>query len=76
MANPEESAKRRYVSAYYFAIIYLGLNDRDQVFEWSERAFEERAGLLAFIKVEPMVDAVREEPRLDLLTRMGLQIEV
>ena len=73
LAELEEMAKGKYVSAYYFAIIYLGLGDHEKMFHWLERAFEERAGFLAFIKVEPMFDPLRSEARFkDLLGRMNL----
>jgi TolB-like protein/Flp pilus assembly protein TadD len=73
IADLQEIAKERYVSAYYFAIIYLGLDEREQIFHWLKRAFEERSGFLAFIKVEPMFDPLRsDETFLDLLGRMGL----
>jgi TolB-like protein/Flp pilus assembly protein TadD len=71
LADLEEIAGQKYVSAYYFAIIYLGLDERNQTFSWLERAFDERAGFLAFIKVEPMFDGLRSDPRFtDLLRRM------
>jgi TolB-like protein/Flp pilus assembly protein TadD len=73
LADLKEIAHEKYVSAYYFAIIYLGLGERDQTFSWLERALDERAGFLAFIKVEPIFDGVRSDPRFtDLLRRMGL----
>lgn len=69
----EEIAKEKYVPAYYFAIIYLGLGEQEQTLSWLERAVEERAGFLAFIKVEPMFDPLRSDTRFaDLLGRMGL----
>lgn len=72
LARLEETAKGRYVSAYYFALIYLGLGEHEQVFSWLERAFEERAGFLAFIRVEPMFDPLRSDARFsDLLGRMN-----
>lgn len=67
----EDIAREKYVSAYYFAIIYLGLDDRDLTFTWLNRAFEERAGFLAFIKVEPMFERLRADERFaELLRRM------
>jgi tetratricopeptide (TPR) repeat protein len=68
----EEQAKQTYVPSYYFAIIYLGLGEPDQVFAWLERAFEERSGFLAYLKVEPMLDPLRDDPRFSsLLHRIG-----
>jgi len=73
LSDLEETAKEKYVSAYYFAIIYLGLGEHDRAFQWLERAFDERSGFLAFIKVEPMFDPLRADERFsDLLRRMGL----
>jgi len=66
-------ARKKYVPAYYFAIIYLGLDVQDEMFRWLERAFEERSGFMAFLHVEPMFDHLREDSRLvDLVERVGL----
>lgn len=63
----------RYVSAYYFAIIYLGLSEMDQAIAWLKTALEERAGFMAFIKVEPMLDPLRTDRRfVDLESQVGL----
>lgn len=72
LADLEELARQKYVSAYYFAIVNLGMDEREQTFEWLERAIEERAGFLAFLKVEPMFDALRSDARFsDVLRRTG-----
>jgi serine/threonine-protein kinase len=73
LASLQEYAKRQYVSAYNIAMIYLGLGNPDKTFEWLKKAFEERSGFLPFIKVEPMVDALRDDSRFhDLLRRIDL----
>ena len=65
-------ARKKYVPAYYFAIIYLGLDVQDEMFKWLERAFEERSGFLAFLNVEPMLDPLRDDARFaGLLQRVG-----
>jgi TolB-like protein/Tfp pilus assembly protein PilF len=65
--------KRKYVSCYDIAVINAGLGDKDQVFVWLEKAYEERDGWLAFwAKVDPRLDGVRADPRFaDLLRRIG-----
>jgi serine/threonine-protein kinase len=69
----EKIAGERYVSSYYFAVIYLGLGEIDRTFEWLEKAFEERSGFLPFLNVEPMLDSARSDSRFtDLLRRIGL----
>ena len=67
IAQLERVSKRQYVSSYFIAIIYLGLGDLDRTFEWLEKAYEERSGFIAFINVEPMLDALRGDPRFKTL---------
>jgi hypothetical protein len=55
------------------ATVYAGLGDRDKAFEWLEKAYQERSPRLTWLKVEPMLDSIRSDPRYaDLLRRMGL----
>jgi eukaryotic-like serine/threonine-protein kinase len=69
-----EAASRRYVASYYFAIVHLGLGEKDRAFEYLDKACDERAGFLAFLGVEPMFDPVRRDSRFrELLGRVGLK---
>jgi serine/threonine protein kinase/tetratricopeptide (TPR) repeat protein len=71
-----ELAEREYVSPYSYARIYLGLGKIEEAFEWLEKAYQERHGILVYLKVEPIFDNVREDSRyLRLLRRMGLLLE-
>jgi len=73
LKNLEDLAKERYVPAYNFAMIYLGLDEPDKALEWLKKACAERSGFMPFLKVEPMVDGLRTDPRFqDLLRRIGL----
>ena len=57
----------------WIALIHLGLSDLDSLFEWLDRAFEERDGSLILITAAVEFDPVREDPRFkSLLGRMGL----
>lgn len=59
---------------YEIALIYEGMGEREQAFEWLEKAYEnkEEDGL-ALLKVEPMLDSLRSDPRFgELLNRLGL----
>lgn len=74
LAELQELAGQRYVSSYFFALIHLGLGELDKTFACLERAYEERSGFLAFIKVEPMLDRLRADARFtELLRRVGLE---
>lgn len=68
-----ELAGKKYVSSYYTAMAYAGLNDRDRAFQWLERAFEERNGFLAYIVDDPGFDNLRSDPRYEaFIRRLGL----
>lgn len=74
LADLHEHAKHTYVSAYYFAIIHLGLGETDEAFKWLEAAYEERSGFMPFLKVDPIVDSLRTDSRfVNLLQRIGLE---
>ena len=47
----DQIQSENYVSPYYYATIYLGLNEIDRVFEYLEKAFEVRSRSLAWINV-------------------------
>jgi tetratricopeptide (TPR) repeat protein len=69
----EERARTGYVSPVAFLMVHLGLGNFDQVFTWLLRSYEERRGWLAYLKVDPMVDPIRNDPRFgDWLARMNL----
>jgi TolB-like protein/Flp pilus assembly protein TadD len=69
----EEQSKHSYVPPYHLAIIHAGLGKKERALEWLERAFENHAVDLFTLKVEPMFDSLRSDPRFeDLLRRVGL----
>jgi len=67
-----EDSKRRYISPYYIASVYVGLGDKNRAFEWLEKAYQERSLNMAYLRVEPQLDGLRSDPRFqDLLRRMN-----
>jgi TolB-like protein len=70
LAQLTESAKKRYVQPYAFALIHLALGEKDQALDWLERAAQERgATYLNFIKVDPFFDPLRGDPRFEALVQ-------
>jgi tetratricopeptide (TPR) repeat protein len=66
-------SKRRYVSKYFIARIYAGLGEKDRAFQWMEKALEDRDESETWLKVDPMMDGLRSDPRCaSLLQRLGL----
>jgi tetratricopeptide (TPR) repeat protein len=62
-----------YVSAYNFALVYSGLGDKEETFKWLERAVEERAENLVYLRVDPRFDWLHNDARFaSLLKRIGL----
>jgi tetratricopeptide (TPR) repeat protein len=56
--------RQSYVSPYSIALIHTGLEERDQAFEWLDRAYRERDESFIHLKVDPRLDTLRSDPRL------------
>jgi lipopolysaccharide biosynthesis regulator YciM len=68
-----ERSKTGYVSPVALCGLYVTLGQADAAFEWLEQAHRERRGWLAYLKVEPMLDGLRNDPRFPrLVERMRL----
>jgi serine/threonine-protein kinase len=68
-----ELSKRRYVSPYNAAVVYLGLDDKERALEWLGKALGDRSLDMIFLKVDPRLDPLRRDPQFaSLLLRMGL----
>src|SRR5688500_15847991 len=50
----------RYASPYDIALTHLGLENHEEAIEWLERGYAGRDHQMAFLKVDPRLDAVRE----------------
>jgi TolB-like protein/DNA-binding winged helix-turn-helix (wHTH) protein/Tfp pilus assembly protein PilF len=68
-----ELNKRRYVTPAALANVYIALGKKDEAFVWLEKAFAERSNYLAYLKVFPILDPLRSDPRFaNLVQRVGL----
>jgi DNA-binding winged helix-turn-helix (wHTH) protein/TolB-like protein/Flp pilus assembly protein TadD len=68
-----QKSRQSYVSPAIIAVIYAGLGEKDRAFEWLEKAYQGRDMLLVLLKVEPIFDKLRDDPRFtELLKKMGL----
>jgi TolB-like protein/tetratricopeptide (TPR) repeat protein len=60
-----------YMSPYDIARVYVGLHDHDQAFDWLEKAYSERTRPMLSIRIDPRLDPLRSDLRLDaLISRM------
>lgn len=72
LANLHEMAQTRYVSPYSIAIINIGLNNKDEAFNWMEKLYRDSNDWLVWLRVGPEFDPIRSDPRFDnLLARVG-----
>jgi TolB-like protein/Tfp pilus assembly protein PilF len=68
------ASMQRYVDPLGFAQIHAFLDEKDQAFEWLEKAYEERSPMLVYLRVNPLFDNIRSDPRFKaILKKMGLE---
>lgn len=69
----KDRAKQINLPPWDMANLCAHSGDKDQAFEWLEKAYESRDEWVRFLKVEPAFDSLRADPRYaDLLRRIGL----
>jgi len=62
-----------YNAAYQVAQAYAWRGQKDEAFQWLDRAFAQRDGGLAEVKYDPLLRGLRKDPRYRaLLSKMGL----
>ena len=68
----QEKSKREYVPPMGLAVAYARLGNAEQTLAWLEEAYRQRDPWLSSLKVEPLFDFLRSNPRFqDLLRRMN-----
>lgn len=68
----KERARRTHVLPYDEAGIYAGLGEKERAFESLEKAYAEKDESLLYLKVDPVLDPLRSDPRFaGLLRRVG-----
>jgi tetratricopeptide (TPR) repeat protein len=68
----EALSHKRYVPPYAMALVHAGLDERDAVFTWLDRALDAHDVHLVYLPVDPKWDPYRADPRFDaLVTRCG-----
>ena len=71
----QKAAKEQYIEPFDFALIYAQLSEKNQAFEWLEKAYEARNSRLISLNVRTAWDPLRDDPRFqDLLLRMNLTL--
>jgi TolB-like protein/Flp pilus assembly protein TadD len=60
---------QRYVSPAYVAMVLHHLGNKDQIFQWWDKACDDRSYDVLFLKVDPENDVLRDDPRFAALLR-------
>ena len=69
----DDLAKRRYVTPNAYFLVYLGLGEKEKALDWLEKCYQDQDGACWFLKVDPLSDGLRNEPRFRaLLKKVGL----
>jgi eukaryotic-like serine/threonine-protein kinase len=66
-------ARQGYVSAYDIALVYAGLGDRQEAFEWLAKAIAERSTFVVHLAWDARLEPLRDDQRFaDLVQRLGI----
>jgi tetratricopeptide (TPR) repeat protein len=66
-------ARTYHVQPGLIAMIYIGLDEREQALTWLEKSYRQHSAMMAWLKVDPRFDPIRQEPGFqDLMRRVGL----
>lgn len=70
----QAGATKRYIPASYFAIVWMGLGNKNEAFKWLDKGYQERSEQVLYLGLEPLVDPLRSDPRFDsLLKKIGIE---
>jgi TolB-like protein/DNA-binding winged helix-turn-helix (wHTH) protein/Tfp pilus assembly protein PilF len=69
----QQMNRTHHIDPLIFTYAYLGFNDKNQALNFLEKAYEEHSVSLTALKVDPLYDPIRDEPRFTkVLLQMGL----
>jgi TolB-like protein/DNA-binding winged helix-turn-helix (wHTH) protein/Flp pilus assembly protein TadD len=71
LADLKNQSQHGFSNAPEIALVYVGMNDKDQAMTWLNKAFDERFS--PWVLMRPAFDPLRSDPRFqDLMHRIGL----
>ena len=65
----EKTARGEYVPAMHYLMTYVRLSDNEQAFAWLAKTVEERNWFAFQIRVNPILDPLRSDPRFEPLVQ-------
>ncbi len=74
LARLTELSRTTHVSSYSYAVLYLGLGEKEKAFEYLNKSLKEKDGLLIYLKVDDIGKEFRSDPRMvNILKEIGLE---
>jgi adenylate cyclase len=73
LAELEELSRNRNVRAFWRTVLYIGLGNREEAIRWLEEGVAGHEDMeVNFIKVDPLLDPLRGDPRFEALVQKVL----
>ena len=69
LARLRQQAKSQYVSPYAFAVVLTALGDKAHAIDELERGYDDTGFYISLIKVDPLFDELRGQPRFEALVQ-------
>ncbi len=69
LARLRERAKSQYISPYAFAVVLTALGDKARAIDELEHGYDDTGFYISLIKVDPLFDDLRGDPRFDALVQ-------
>ena len=63
------ASKVRYVAPSWMAVVNVALGDQNQAFFWLDKSYEDRSEHMLYLKVEPLMDPLHNDPRFAALVK-------
>jgi TolB-like protein/DNA-binding winged helix-turn-helix (wHTH) protein/Tfp pilus assembly protein PilF len=69
----QQSNRRQQMDPAAIALAYVGMDNKDEAFAWLQKAYSEHSNAITTLKVDPIYDPLRSDPRFqELLRRVGV----
>lgn len=67
VAKLEKESSQHYVPPFAIALGYIGLGQKAEALDWLQKAAADRTTSMVYVKVDPELDSVRQEPAFQKL---------
>jgi serine/threonine protein kinase/tetratricopeptide (TPR) repeat protein len=69
LAEMQRLDRQSHLPAQEFALVYLGLGDKDNAFIWLKKAVDDHFAPTSYLAVDPIYDSIRSDPRFTELVK-------